>query len=105
MARYSRAIAAPLGWTTPQCRLMRDAASLHDLGKIGYRGTVVLAGYGEPLLSPYILDMVRTVALVARPVPESVQQRIQAVLVGRGQVVNEQAAVVVAARARKAMVG
>ena len=38
----------------------------HGLGKIGYRGTVVLAGYGEPLLSPYILDMVRSFALVCR---------------------------------------
>jgi len=41
MERYSRAIAAPLGWTTPQCRLMRDAASLHDLGKIGIPDAVL----------------------------------------------------------------
>lgn len=37
-----------------------------DLGQIGYRGTVVLAGYGEPLLSPYIVDMVRALARVSR---------------------------------------
>ena len=36
------------------------------LAWIGYRGTVVLAGYGEPLLSPYILDMVYIFAKVCR---------------------------------------
>jgi len=41
MARYSRAIAATLGWTTPQCQLMRDAAPLHDLGKIGIPDSVL----------------------------------------------------------------
>lgn len=37
-----------------------------ELGQIGYQGTVVLAGYGEPLLSPYILGMVCTLASVCR---------------------------------------
>jgi putative two-component system response regulator len=41
MARYARAIAATLGWSTPQCQLMRDAAPLHDLGKIGIPDAVL----------------------------------------------------------------
>jgi putative two-component system response regulator len=41
MARYARAIAATLGWSTPQCQLMRDAAPLHDLGKIGIPDSVL----------------------------------------------------------------
>lgn len=41
MARYARAIAATLGWPTAQCQLMRDAAPLHDLGKIGIPDSVL----------------------------------------------------------------
>ena len=41
MARYARAIAAALGWSTAQCQLMRDAAPLHDLGKIGIPDSVL----------------------------------------------------------------
>ena len=41
MARYARAIAATLGWSTAQCQLMREAAPLHDLGKIGIPDSVL----------------------------------------------------------------
>ncbi len=41
MARYARAIAAALGWSTARCKLMRDAAPLHDLGKIGVPDSVL----------------------------------------------------------------
>ena len=41
MARYARAIAANLGWTTAQCQLIRAAAPLHDLGKIGVPDSVL----------------------------------------------------------------
>jgi putative two-component system response regulator len=41
MARYARAIAATLGCSTPQCQLIRDAAPLHDLGKIGIPDAVL----------------------------------------------------------------
>jgi putative two-component system response regulator len=41
MARYARAIAATLGWSTPQCQLIRAAAPLHDLGKIGVPDSVL----------------------------------------------------------------
>jgi putative two-component system response regulator len=41
MARYARAIAAALGWSTAQCKLMREAAPLHDLGKIGIPDSVL----------------------------------------------------------------
>jgi putative two-component system response regulator len=41
MARYARAIAATVGWSTPQCQRMRDAAPLHDLGKIGIPDAVL----------------------------------------------------------------
>jgi putative two-component system response regulator len=41
MARYARAIAATLGWSTQRCQLMRDAAPLHDLGKIGIPDSVL----------------------------------------------------------------
>ena len=41
MARYARAIAATLGWSTAQCQLMREAAPLHDLGKIGIPDAVL----------------------------------------------------------------
>lgn len=41
MARYARAIAANLGWTTAQRQLIRAAAPLHDLGKIGVPDSVL----------------------------------------------------------------
>ena len=47
MARYARAIAATLGWSTAQCQLMREAAPLHDLGKIGIPDSVL--GKAGPL--------------------------------------------------------
>lgn len=56
MARYARAIAAKMGWTTAQCKLMRDAAPLHDLGKIGVPDAVL----GKPTaLSPEEWDVMR----------------------------------------------
>jgi putative two-component system response regulator len=41
MALYARAIAATLGWSTAPLQLMRDAAPLHDLGKIGVPDAVL----------------------------------------------------------------
>ena len=41
MALYARAIAATLGWSTAPLQLMRDAAPLHDLGKIGVPDSVL----------------------------------------------------------------
>lgn len=41
MALYARAIAATLGWSTAPLQLMRDAAPLHDLGKIGVPAAVL----------------------------------------------------------------
>jgi putative two-component system response regulator len=41
MALYARAIAATLGWSTAPLQLMRDAAPLHDLGKIGIPDSVL----------------------------------------------------------------
>ena len=37
-----------------------------ELGELDYSGTVVLAGYGEPMLSPHLDDMIRTFSPVAR---------------------------------------
>lgn len=44
--------------------LYRKLAS--ELGALNYRGTVMLAGYGEPLLSRYILDMAAEFSVVSR---------------------------------------
>lgn len=42
MSLYSRLIARQMGWSAQRCELLRDAAPMHDIGKIGVPDEILL---------------------------------------------------------------